>query len=58
MIRAFVIGLMQAANRASAGILIKNFNFGRDTGNEDHGSTLPGVLEYWSIGALGIKDKD
>ena len=57
MVRALVIGLMQSANRASAGILIKNFNFGRNTGNKDHGSTLPGVLEYWSIEALGKKKK-
>ncbi len=54
MIRALVIGLMQSANRASAGILIKNFNFGRNTGNEDHGSKnylerwSAGVMEYWN----------
>jgi hypothetical protein len=30
---------MQAANRASAWILIQNFYFGCNTGDEDHGST-------------------
>lgn len=51
MIRALVIGPMQSANRTSAGILIKNFNFGRNTGDKDHGSTITwsvGVLEYWN----------
>jgi hypothetical protein len=36
MIHALIIRLMQTANRASAGILIKNFDFGRNTGNKDH----------------------
>jgi len=36
VIHALIIGLMQPADRASAGILIKNFNFGRNTGDEDH----------------------
>jgi hypothetical protein len=42
---------MQPADRASAGILIKNFNFARNTGDEDHGQKITwsnGVVECWS----------
>ena len=42
MIRALIIGLMQSANRASAGILVKNFNFRRNTGDKDHSSKVQG----------------
>jgi hypothetical protein len=36
MVHTFVIGLIQSANRAPAGILIQNLYFGCDTGDEDH----------------------
>jgi hypothetical protein len=36
MVDAFVVRLIQSANRAPAGILIQNFYFGCHTGDEDH----------------------
>ena len=36
MVDALIIGLIQPANRASAGILIQNPYFGCNTGDEDH----------------------
>jgi hypothetical protein len=40
MVRALGIRLVQAANRASAWILIQNFYFGQNTGDQDHGSNI------------------
>jgi hypothetical protein len=39
VVGALVIRLMQAANRTSAWILIQNFYFGCNTGDEDHGQS-------------------
>jgi len=36
MIDAFVIGLVQAANRATFGILVQNFRFWGDADNKEH----------------------
>jgi hypothetical protein len=36
MVHAFIISLIQSANRAPAGILIQNLYFGRNTGDENH----------------------
>jgi hypothetical protein len=40
VVGALVIRLMQAAKRTSAWILIQNFYFGCNTGDEDHGSKV------------------
>ncbi len=57
MIRALVIGLMQSTNRASAGILIQNFNFGRNTGNEDHGTNLLLGFRFSAEGGFGVSSE-
>jgi hypothetical protein len=43
MIHALIVSLVQSANRAPAGILIQNLNFGRNTGDENHVQKLLGL---------------
>ena len=40
MIDAFVIGLVQAANRATFGILVQNFRFWGYADDKEHGITV------------------
>jgi len=40
MIDAFVIGLVQAANRATFGVLVQNFRFWGYADDKEHGITV------------------